>query len=115
MTPQQYAIALVAILALWILAIWVMSRVYEHRSIPAVQDFLGGVLFAVDEECDHLEVPAKKAEAVRQILDLLGWRRIIVPAALVSWCLTFLVWLTRRTHVPDLHKDEQDGPPGGPR
>lgn len=76
-------------------------------------------MYSIDAECDALETPVKKQAAIAQIMELLGWRKILVPSALISWCLSVLVWLVRRTKVPDLHKvdplPESQKMEGGPQ
>lgn len=99
------------VLSVALFFIWMMARLYDHRTIPAIQTYLEAVLYAIDKECDELETPFKKQEAVREILELIGWRRILVPGPLVGLSLSILVWLIRSTRVPDLHKTEQTDAP----
>lgn len=105
MEIHEYGFWGCGVIAAAIFLIWLLAFVYRCRGDQAARDWLYLVLFTIDQGCDDLELPQKKREVVAQIMELLGWRRVIVPAALVSWCLSILVWTVRKTGLPDLHNE----------
>ena len=69
-----------------------------------------GVIFCLDRFADNMENTQKRAEAIRQINDILGWRRILIPGTLIGWIIDAEVAAIRRmqrvTGCPDLHKED---------
>ena len=103
---MNYALIGCGVLVAALLFVWVLSIIYRNRKDEAVNNWLYHILYAVDSGCDDLELPGKKRQAVQAVMDVLGWRRVVVPPVLVDWGLSMLVWLVRKTGVPDLHKEE---------
>lgn len=72
------------------------------------------IIYALDKAADNMENAAKRAVAIQQVRDILGWRRIFVPAALIGWVIDAEVAVIRRmqqaTGCPDLHQDSPPGP-----
>lgn len=66
-------------------------------------------IFVLDKFADHMENSQKRAEAIRQINDILGWRRILIPAALIGWVIDAEVAAIRKmqqaTNCPNLHQE----------
>lgn len=65
------------------------------------------IIFELDRFADQMENADKRRSAIQQINDVLGWRRILVPAALIGWVIDAEVAAIRKmqqaTDCPDLH------------
>jgi len=48
----------------------------------------------LDKFADEMENAEKPRSAIQQINDVLGWRRILVPAALIGWIIDIEVAAT---------------------
>lgn len=90
------------------LLILLIVQVRDRISNPSVKEHLTQLLFLLDEQCDNLEIPAKRAQAVLAIQQLLGWRRLFLPTVVVGFVLDLIVKIIRRTGLPDLHQEVQD-------
>ncbi|HML33872.1 hypothetical protein [Sporomusa sphaeroides] len=68
------------------------------------------IILELDKFADRMENEQKRRTAIQQINDILGWRRILVPAALIGWIIDAEVAAIRKmqaaTDTPDLHKEE---------
>ena len=68
------------------------------------------IITKLDKIADEMTNPDKRREAIRQVSDILGWRRILVPATLIGWVIDAEVAAIRKmqaaTDTPDLHKEE---------
>lgn len=77
----------------------------EGKAKDAVQN----VVYELDRICDNMENPEKRRLAIQQINDVLGWRKILVPSALIGWIIDAEVAAIRRmqkaTNTPNLHED----------
>lgn len=80
-------------------------QVRDRIDSPAVKAALTQLLYLLDEQCDNMEVPAKRAQAVLAIQQLLGWRRLFLPTVVVGFVLDLIVKIIRRTGLPDLHQE----------
>jgi hypothetical protein len=87
------------------LLILLIVQVRDRISNPSVKEHLTQLLFLLDEQCDNLEIPAKRAQAVLAIQQLLGWRRLFLPTVVVGFVLDLIVKIIRRTGLPDLHQE----------
>lgn len=87
------------------LLIWAIVQVRDRISNPTVKDALTQLLFLLDEQCDNMEIPAKRAQAIIAIQSLLGWRRLFLPTIVVGVVLDMIVKIIRRTGLPDLHQE----------
>lgn len=85
------------------LLIWCIIQVRDRIDSPTVKDALTQLLYLIDEQCDNLEIPAKRAQTIMAIQQLLGWRRLFLPAIVVGFVLDMIVKIVRRIGVPDLH------------
>ena len=91
------------------LLIWAIVQVRDQINSPAVKDALTQLLYLLDEQCDNMEIPAKRAQAIIAIQQLLGWRRLFLPTVVVGFVLDLIVKIMRKTGIPDLHKTEVTG------
>ncbi|TCL35663.1 hypothetical protein EV210_111129 [Anaerospora hongkongensis] len=70
------------------------------------------VIFELDRFADQMENAEKRRSAIQQINDVLGWRRILVPAALIGWVIDAEVAAIRKmqhaTDCPNLHEEESE-------
>lgn len=68
------------------------------------------VIYELDKFADRMQNEQKRQKAIQQINDILGWRRILVPAALIGWVIDAEVTAIRKmqavTNAPDLHREE---------
>jgi len=88
------------------LLIWCIVQVRDRIVNPTVKDALTQLLYLLDEQCDNLEIPAKRAQVIMAIQQLLGWRRLFLPTVVVGFVLDLIVKIVRKTGVPDLHTVE---------
>ena len=101
---------LVAAIGLGIIAgasllIWIIVQVQARIENPTVKETLTQLLYLLDEQCDHMGIPAKRAQVIMGIQQLLGWRRLFLPAFVVGFALDLIVKIIRKTGVPDLHQE----------
>ena len=87
------------------LLIWCIVQVRDRISNPTVKDALTQLLYMLDEQCDNMEIPAKRAQAIIAIQQLLGWRRLFLPTVVVGFVLDLIVKIMRKTGIPDLHQE----------
>jgi hypothetical protein len=105
---QLLEIAAGAILAANILA---MILFIAFAKLPAgnLKQRIHEIIFQLDKFADDMEVTQKRSDAIRQINELLGWRRILVPGVLIGWVIDTEVTAIRKmeqaTDCPDLHQD----------
>lgn len=88
------------------LLIWAIVQVRDRIDNPAVKDALTQLLYLLDEQCDNMEIPAKRAQAIIAIQQLLGWRRLFLPTVVVGFVLDLIVKIMRKTGIPDLHQTQ---------
>lgn len=84
--------------------VWTIVQVWQRTGDPSVKENLAQLLYFLDEQCDNIEIPNKRTQAVMAIQALLGWKRVWIPMVLIGLSLDLLVKLIRRTGIPDLHK-----------
>ena len=88
------------------LLIWMIVQVRDRIGTPAVKTALTQLLYHIDEQCDNMEIPAKRAQVIMAVQQLLGWRRLFLPTVVVGFVLDMIVKIMRKTGIPDLHKTE---------
>jgi hypothetical protein len=88
-----------------VFAIWAVTQLYAHIDNPKVKKHLEWLLYCVDEECDDLEIPAKRALAIMAVQQLLGWKRLFLPTVVVGFVIDLIVKIVRKIGVPDLHQE----------
>ena len=86
------------------LLIWIIVQVQARIENPTVKETLTQLLFLLDEQCDNMEIPAKRAQVIIGVQQLLGWRRLFLPAIVIGFVLDLIVKIIRKTGVPDLHR-----------
>ena len=87
------------------LLIWVIVQVQARIENPTVKETLTQLLYLLDEQCDNMEIPAKRAQVIMAVQQLLGWRRLFLPTVVVGFVLDLIVKIIRRTGLPDLHQE----------
>jgi len=67
------------------------------------------IIFELDRAADNMENAEKRRSAIQQLSDVLGWRRIPLPAALIGWAIDAEVAAIRQmqqaTDCPNLHEE----------
>ncbi|MCC5464571.1 hypothetical protein [Pelosinus baikalensis] len=75
-----------------------------------LKESIRGIVFELDRFADNMENIEKRRVAIQQINDILGWRRILVPGALIGWIIDAEVAAIRKmqkaTNTPNLHEGE---------
>lgn len=68
------------------------------------------IIFELDRFADDMENGEKRSSAIRQVNEVLGWRRILIPAALIGWIIDAEVKAIRKmqaaTACPNLHEGD---------
>lgn len=112
--PNEMQIALAAagiILAANVLAM-LLFVLFAKLPASSFRTAIQGIITELDKFADRMENSQKRAEAIRQVNEILGWRRILVPGALIGWVIDAEVAVIRRmqaaTNCPDLHKEGED-------
>lgn len=107
----EYQIALGAagvILAANLLAV-VLHFMYKALSDSPLRKAIRNIIFQLDKFADEMENAEKRRSAIQQINDVLGWRRILVPAALIGWVIDAEVAAIRKmqkvSDTPNLHEE----------
>ena len=90
------------------LLIWVIVQVQSRIENPTVKETLTQLLYLLDEQCDNMEVPAKRAQVIMGVQQLLGWRRLFLPTSVVGFVLDLIVRIIRKAGVPDLHQEDKN-------
>ena len=90
------------------LLIWVIVQVQARIENPTVKETLTQLLYLLDEQCDNMEVPAKRAQVIMGVQQLLGWRRLFLPTIVVGFVLDLIVKIIRKAGVPDLHQEDKN-------
>jgi hypothetical protein len=89
-----------------------MALFVLFAKLPAstFKESLRSVIFEIDKFADRMENDQKRRIAIQSINDVLGWRKVLVPAALIGWIIDAEVAAIRKmqaaTDTPDLHKEE---------
>jgi hypothetical protein len=77
-----------------------------------LKDSIRNIIFELDRFADNMQNGEKRRTAIQQINDVLGWRRILVPGALIGWIIdaevTAIRKMQRATDCPDLHNEEDN-------
>ena len=85
----------------------VFAKLPNGRLKAAIQK----IIFELDRAADNMENAEKRRSAIQQLSDVLGWRRIPLPAALIGWAIDAEVAAIRKmqqaTDCPDLHQEEE--------
>lgn len=79
--------------------------------LPAghLRESIRSIIFELDRFADNMENNQKRAEAIRQVSEMLSWRRLLVPAVLIGWIIDIEVSAIRKmqgaTDCPNLHEE----------
>jgi len=107
---QIFAWAAGVILAANVLAV-VLHFLYKALSDSPLRDFIRSVIFELDRLADNMENSEKRRAAIQQISEILGWRKVLIPAVLVGWIIDAEVAAIRRmqqsANTPDFHEEDQ--------
>lgn len=121
MTEVQIMLGSAGVILAANLLAMVLFVLFAKLPDSGLRERIRNVIFELDRFADNMENAQKRAEAIRQINEVLGWRRILVPAALIGWIIDAEVAairnMQRATDCPDLHEEgNNDGTskPGNP-
>lgn len=76
-----------------------------------LKESIRSIIFELDQFADSMENKDKRRFAIQQINDVLGWKNVIIPAALIGWIIDTEVEAIRKmqavTNTPNLHEGEK--------
>lgn len=105
-------VAAIVFAAFNLLVLLVLMAYVRANGLPdgAIKQRLDKIVFEIDKTCDNLESPAKRSLAIIQLQQVLGWKRIFLPTAVIGWMIDAEIAVIRKmqqvTGIPDLHKGE---------
>jgi hypothetical protein len=77
-----------------------------------LKEQIRNIIFYFDKFADCMENKQKRLEAIQEINSILGWRKILIPSALIGWIIDTEVAAIRKMQsandIPNLHKEEND-------
>lgn len=99
----------------------VLHFLYRALSDSPLREAIRNVIYYLDRFADTMGNAQKRDSAIRQIGEVLGWRRILIPTALIGWVIDFQVAAIRKMQkaagTPNLHIEDGDSDaqsnPGG--
>lgn len=109
---SEMQIALLAAGTILAALVLVLAVHIVYRGLPPgkAKDGLQKIIYELDRHADDMENHEKRAAAIQAVMDILGWRRIIVPKVLIGWLIDAEVAAIRKiqqaTDTPDLHKED---------
>lgn len=102
--------ALLAVNALMLLALLAYVKLYGHMPDGALRSKLHQVVYEIDRAVDNMENPAKRSMAIVQFQQVLGWKKVFLPAAVIGFIIDAEVAVIRKMQavvgVTDLHQEE---------
>lgn len=114
MSANEYQIALCAAGVLLAANLLAMGLFVLFVKLPdgKFRDFIRDIIFELDKFADNMENAEKRRTAIQQINDVLGWRRLVIPSALIGWVIDAEVATIRKmqqaTNTPNLHEGENE-------
>jgi hypothetical protein len=109
MTEMQIAAAAAGTILAALILVLIVHVVYRGLPAGTAKDGLRKIIYELDRHADDMENHEKRATAIQSVMDILGWRRIIVPKVLVGWLIDAEVAAIRKiqqaTDTPDLHRE----------
>ena len=111
-TAELYVFACAAgvILAANLLAI-LLHFLYKALSDSPLREFIRSIIYELDRFADNMENSQKRQEAIGQINDVLGWKRILIPRAIIGWIIDAEVAAIRKmqqkSDTPNLHEEDK--------
>lgn len=95
-----------AILAANVLAM-ILFVLFSKLPDSKLKENIRSIIFELDKFADNMENSEKRRLAIQQINDILGWRKILIPTALIGWIIDAEVAAIRKmqksTDTPNLH------------
>lgn len=72
-----------------------------YAKLPAgsFKYLIQGIIFELDNFADSMENVDKRKAAIQQVNDVLGWRKIIIPSALIGWLIDTEVAAIRKMQM----------------
>lgn len=113
-TPNEYQIALLAAGIILTANVLAMGLFVLYVKLPdsKTKETIRSIIFELDKFADDMENAEKRRTAIQQINEILGWRRILIPGALIGWIIDTEVAAIRKmqqaTNTPNLHEGEKD-------
>ena len=99
------------VLAVNFLAV-ILHFLYRSLTDSPLRNGIRNIIYELDEFADNMENSQKRLTAIQEINSLLGWRKVIVPAALVGLVIDMEVATIRKMQkaadTPDLHDAKKD-------
>lgn len=111
---NEYQIALLAVEIILTVNISAMGLFVLYAKLPdsKIRETIRNIIFALDKFADNMENAEKRRTAIQQINDVLGWRKFIIPSALIGWVIDAEVAAIRKmeqtTSYPNLHEGEKE-------
>lgn len=76
-----------------------------------MKESIRSIIFELDRFADCMENADKRRAAIQQINEILGWRKFIIPGALIGWVIDAEVAVIRKmqsaTNIPNLHGEDK--------
>jgi hypothetical protein len=67
-------------------------------------------IYHFDRFADNMENEQKRRSAIQQVNEILGWRKVLIPSALIGWIIDTEVAAIRKmqetTNTPNLHEED---------
>ncbi len=112
LTELQLSLLVVGMLLAANLLAMVLFLLFAKLPDGRLRQVIRGIIYWLDEFADDMTNTEKRQSAIRQLNDVLGWRRVLVPAVLIGWVIDMEVSAIRKmqaaTNTPDLHQEEVD-------
>jgi hypothetical protein len=105
-----YLAAGVVLAVLFLVA--VLHLLYRGLPTSKAKTAVQKIIYELDRHADQMQNREKRAAAIQAVMDILGWRRIIVPKVLIGWLIDAEVAFIRKvqaaTDTPNLHMGSED-------
>ena len=84
---------------------------YAKLPESKIKETIRNIIFELDKFADNMENTEKRRAAIQQINDVLGWRKFIIPSALIGWIIDAEVAAIRKmqdaTNTPNLNEEDK--------
>lgn len=84
---------------------------YAKLPESKIKESIRSIIFELDKFADNMENNQKRGRAIQQVSEILSWRRILIPVALIGWIIDAEVAAIRKMQktagTPDLHNEEE--------
>ncbi len=94
-----------------VLAVHLAGKYVREHGLPPgpFKDKLDKIIYEIDRVCDNMENPTKRSMAMIQLQQVLGWKRVFLPSAIIGWIIDTEVAFIRKiqqvTGTPDMHQE----------